>query len=340
MLKHNDVEQILPPILKYRPYLTANLYGAFNVIENKYDVKLNKIASISWRHGWRIERGFYSDIASIIEVSEWHYDTHLVTSEEEVEIVNSSSKDLGRAVAVGLPYAYVLRNENRIKRRKGSLLIMPPHGINEEYSFKSPYLEKIKKQSEKFSYICVCINDVDFRKGEMNQLCEEYGLDYVRGAISNDKNSLYRMRNLFEYFEYVTTPVLGSHIVYAAATGAKVSVYLEQDDCYMIEDYNLHPWYWHSKWYTNQSIKLKLIKHEIYKKKWPWLYVIPESAETNIDWGLAEIGYNQTVNFEQLLSYTELTWSNVLLGVKSFIRKITQKLILLFLNRKLRILGY
>jgi hypothetical protein len=340
MLKHNDIEHILPPVVKYKPYLTANLYGAFNVIENKYGVRLNKIAAVSWRHGWRIESCLYSDVSSIVEVGERHYETHLVTSEEEAQLVNSNPKYIGDAIAVGLPYAYVLRSENRIKRRKGSLLIMPPHGINEEYSFNNSYFENIQKLSKEFSYVCVCINDVDFKKGEMNKLCEKFGLDYVRGAVSNDKNALYRMRNLFEYFEYVTTPVLGSHIVYAAATGAKVSVYLAQNDCYVIEDYRRHPWYWNAMWYSNQLKKLDLLNHELFKNKWPWLYVEPIQAIENTRWALDEIGHGQIGNYEQLLSYTRLTGRSIISGFRALVRKIAQKFILFVINKKLRILGF
>jgi len=333
----NEIEEILPLREKYRLLVTANLYGAFFVIKKRYGIRINHMASVSWRHGWRIDCN-NNEITSVIEPSEWHYDVHLVTNEEEAEIVNSQS--IGRAIAVGLPYAYVLREEGKIKRRRDSLLVMPPHGINEQYSFEGTYFENIKKLSEKFSYVCVCINDVDYRKGDMNRVCEKLGLDYVRGAISNDKNALYRMRNLFEYFEYVTTPVLGSHIAYAAATGAKVSVFMQEDKCYRLNDYSKHPWFWHALWYKSLATKLKILEHENYIEKWPWLYVEPYNAIENIDWGLEQIGYSNIKSSEDLKCTIGLTNKTVMSGTKALLRKLKQKLILLIINRNLKLLGF
>ncbi len=51
------------------------------------------------------------------------------------------------------------------------------------------------------------------------------GVEVIKGADCFDSNCLSRIKTLFSTFEYVTTNGWGSHVAYALACGAKVSIF-------------------------------------------------------------------------------------------------------------------
>jgi hypothetical protein len=58
----------------------------------------------------------------------------------------------------------------------------------------------------------------------MERRARESGLNVVFGARPDDANALLRMRSIYDYFDYVTSNVLCSAILYAGFSGCKISI--------------------------------------------------------------------------------------------------------------------
>jgi hypothetical protein len=77
----------------------------------------------------------------------------------------------------------------------------------------------------RFSEVVVCVHRDDLAKGYWVREFEEAGLKVLAGAHFSDENGLRRVRALASQFEFVTSNGCGSHMVYAASSGARVSIY-------------------------------------------------------------------------------------------------------------------
>jgi len=129
--------------------------------------------------------------------------------------------------AVGLPILYT--PDTPAERIPGSLLVVPTHTLTgdkiPDRSQFEHYADEIKATAGRFQRVVVCIHPNCQKNGMWVREFTERGLEIVYGALTNDANALIRMRRLFEQFEFVTTNGWGSHVAYALAFGAKVSVY-------------------------------------------------------------------------------------------------------------------
>ena len=107
---------------------------------------------------------------------------------------------------------------------------MPSHSSfyvkqkNDEKIHENKYILFLKKIIDEYSSAVACLHNFDYEnnlwKNEFNHL----GVEIINGAGTNDENALERIIALMSQFEYVTSNVMGSHIAYAAAFGAKVSI--------------------------------------------------------------------------------------------------------------------
>ena len=58
----------------------------------------------------------------------------------------------------------------------------------------------------------------------MERRAKESGLNVVLGARPDDANALIRMRNIYDYFDFATSNILCSAILYAGFSGCKISI--------------------------------------------------------------------------------------------------------------------
>ncbi len=134
---------------------------------------------------------------------------------------------LPRVRAIGLPIAYVPPVETA--RRPRSLLVMPTHTLNgarfPERGLFERYADEIKSIAGKFERVVVCVHPNCLRNGLWLQEFRSRGFNLVVGAQTGDRHALRRMRTLFAQFETVTTNGWGSHVPYALAGGAKLSIW-------------------------------------------------------------------------------------------------------------------
>lgn len=132
-----------------------------------------------------------------------------------------------RVRAIGLPIIYA--PEPAVTRIAGSLLVVPTHSlVGDKYPDRAPfesYAEEILKIAPQFSKVTVCVHPNCAKNGLWVKEFRERGCEIVFGAQTNDANALRRMRHLFAQFETVTTNDWGSHVAYALAFGARVSIH-------------------------------------------------------------------------------------------------------------------
>jgi len=87
------------------------------------------------------------------------------------------------------------------------------------------YADQIKAVAGHFSRVVICIHPNCRRNGLWVREFSTRGFEIVFGAQTNDANALLRMRMLFGQFESMTTNGWGSHVAYALAFGARVSIH-------------------------------------------------------------------------------------------------------------------
>ena len=138
-----------------------------------------------------------------------------------------AAKGYARVRAMGLPMVYT--PEVNVARIPGSLLVVPTHTLTgDQFPDRSPferYADEIQTVAGRFSRVVICVHPNCRRNGLWVDEFSSRGFEIVFGAQTNDANALLRMRMLFEQFESVTTNGWGSHVAYALAFGARVSIH-------------------------------------------------------------------------------------------------------------------
>lgn len=198
--------------------------------------------------------------------------------------------------AIGLPFAYV--TPPPYERVPNTLLVMPAHGLPESGSrIDSDYADFVAGQRKHFSDVVVCLHRTDHECKKMRALYEDRGLLVVRGADPEDANAYDRIASLFSYFDVVTGNDFGSHVAYAALTGAKVSVAGPQppfDRSYYLK----------LPYYRNCPAVLdlaeELVVSRILERNYPFLYADPKSAQPCKGWAADQIGVGNRRSPEEL----------------------------------------
>ena len=195
-------------------------YGAARLIAKKAGLKKDKPSHCYvWCHGCRLLGP--QDIRYYIRFPQLAGNV-LVARQEEVEFLQAAGID--RVHAVGLPINYA--GLSRAHRQEGSLLVMPPHAtkhsaISDSVAEYANYIQSIKHH---FAKVVCCMSRECIKTAQMHKLFLKHKIPVICGAAIDDANSLPRMRQIFETYDFVTTNTFGSHLAYGMAFGAKVSV--------------------------------------------------------------------------------------------------------------------
>jgi hypothetical protein len=202
-------------------------YGALHVAADYAGLELPAVFTMRgfWQHGvsetWA--KRVPSTLVYNLEISATP--PFLVARADEVECLRRAGYDGARAI--GLPMLY-LRQPPR-PRTPRSLLIVPTHTlVGDFYPERSEfeaYANEMAAVAKDFDHVVVCIHPNCRKNGLWITEFASRGIQIVYGAQTNDRNALVRMKGLFEQFECVTTNGWGSHVPYALACGAKVSIY-------------------------------------------------------------------------------------------------------------------
>jgi len=147
-----------------------------------------------------------------------------VAREEQAELLRRNG--FGQAEAIGLPIVYAA--EDPVQRWSRSLLVVPTHTLSGaggiDRGLCERYAEEIDGARQAFDHVAVCIHPHCRKNGLWIDEFARRGIPIVDGAAPDDVNALARMRALFSQFETVTTNGWGSHVAYALAFGARVSI--------------------------------------------------------------------------------------------------------------------
>jgi glycosyltransferase involved in cell wall biosynthesis len=155
-------------------------------------------------------------------IGEW---PAFVTRQEEADYL---SRHGIVARAIGSPILYA-PEAPAVPRLSRSLLVMPTHTLNgARFPDRQPfrrYADEIKEAARDFSRVVVCLHPNCLRNGLWVDEFKALGFEIVVGANTLDRFALHRMKALLGRFETVTTNGWGSHVAYALAAGAKVSIH-------------------------------------------------------------------------------------------------------------------
>jgi hypothetical protein len=202
----------------------------------------------------------------------------------------------GDVHAIGLPFAYVsLPNVTRIP---GTLLALPAHGLPEAGSrIFEGYADYVATQRQNFQDAVVCLHRTDFRQPNVRMLFAERGLPVVCGADPDDSDGYDRMAWLFSIFDVVTGNEFGSHVAYAALTGARVAIAGPQPTFDRSYYHNL-PFYRNCP--AVLDLTEELVESRILERSYPFLYVAPAQAQPCKAWAADQIGLENLRTPEEL----------------------------------------
>ncbi len=289
----------LPEIKEARPPVYL-LYGADEIIA-QYTNSLLVPTGIAgeWVHGVTFPWHYHSPSALIVgNASEKQSPNWVVSHADEKYLIEHGFK----AKAIGLPICY-LPLDGRYARRPNSLLIMPAHSsfyVNAytqgEKTPANEYIEYLHPIIAEFDTNVACLHYECIKRGLWVKEFKELGVNSIQGASTHDLNSLERIRALMSQFEYVTSNVIGSHIAYAAAFGAKVSISGPYQK-WNRSEYLKEPIY-----RDNPSLLDYLEKEEdMARTNFPFLFVAPKDSQRHIDWGNEMIGTDNKVLPNELI---------------------------------------
>jgi hypothetical protein len=284
---------ILPKIEKVVVRGEADYYGLSHLIAKKNKQPFIPRSLSGWKHGWLSSNLKYTEQFT----SGALYSKFLVSLVEHEVFLNEKGI---KAKAVGMPFIYIEDVETqKITRQENTLLVMPPHSLpytNHSWDEES-YAKKINDLKNKFDLIVVCLHQSCVESGLWMNAFKKYNISWIIGADAQDKNSLIRMYRIFNSFEFMTTNAIGSHVVYAAYCGCKVSIYGEYVE-FSKENYTSTPIY--KKFPFLLEYNLKHSSYQYINKVFPFLFASPEKAELRVEWAEEQLGKSNKVTFKEL----------------------------------------
>jgi hypothetical protein len=290
----------------------SHAYGA-HLIAREYCALEDATAKVPgyWMHGWipSYHNAHYALIAlhkkpgqskgydyiRQIEHEKVHVD-QWVSREDQAEFLRAQGYE--RVRAIGLPFVYI--PELSVRRRPGSLLVMPPHahrshGVGDPLA--DEYASLIADMRRDFAEIWVCLNEDDYAKGEWVHSFTKRGIKVFVGSDQADPYTHLRLKRILSAFEFVTTNGFGSHIAYAAYCGAKVSVF---------GPYAAWPRERMARTHAVQMFPelvdeaLELCSEHALRSHYPWLFTEPKLASVRRDWAQRELGADRRCSRDEI----------------------------------------
>ena len=212
----------LTPIIRQRS--TPDRYGFSSLVSTH--LKYNRVprSFANWVHGWMWwspqnldEFGFQSDPP---------YYTKIVSNKSQLQFLRNSG--LHNIVAAGLPYAYHLASASPddpvVGKTSGTVVFVPDHSSESNKITLNilQYLDFIDSVRDSFLHISVLLYSLDY--AALAPVVVQRGYLPLLGADPKCPNSFPRVKAIFDSHEYVSTNVIGSHVLYALASGCRVSI--------------------------------------------------------------------------------------------------------------------
>lgn len=313
---------ILPEIITSNENISL-LYGADNVIKEYCNLNfIPKAIKGEWVHGCSFPWLRNNPETLILGSSENKNILNFVSTKEDENILINNGYN---AFAIGLPICYL--KSSTYSRISNSLLIMPAHSthyVSVDSGKNNDYIEFIDSITDPFELVNVCLHQECLNRNIWINEFNNININYIVGANAYDLNSLQRIKAIMSQYDYVTSNIVGSHIAYAAAFGAKVSIsgpYHKKTKNQFLSDpfFKKRP----------HLIDYYLDQESIVRQHYPFLFKKnPKDAKQNIEWGLEMIGYKNKISPNQMVDLFKLNiYHNALLNLKSTIIKFKQKIL-------------
>jgi len=203
----------------------ADFYGASRLIFGSK--RLPVCYRSSWMHGlgYAFKENYNKNV--LLHYDERRLPIHLVHNNETVDCLRSEGIS---AISVGAPYVYTKKFLNQERGRTiYKRLYMPAHSIGGNNQ-KSEH-NRWRKIISKYKCDAICLSAQD-HKHVLDSNINFGDVSVIRGATPSDHTSLERMATLFFSTQEVMTDMIGSHMIYAAASGANVQVISEISENY------------------------------------------------------------------------------------------------------------
>lgn len=268
------------------PRSESEYYGASGLIASKLGMAEVPRTKASWSHGWK-----YQPIDHVAELGDYRdrETNYLVARSEHRDVL--LKEGFQNAHVVGMPFVYAPELEQTRKISK-SLLVCPGHVGNFTVAawdtFSKSYAALINDLRDEFETVAVCLSASCVETGNWIDAFEAIGVPWIMGASIYDRNALPRMKQIFSSFDYLTSNTIGSHLVYAAHCGCRVSIYGWQD-LYSEELLKDEPY---SKKYPEIMRKtLAFMQESLLRKRYPNLFVHhPKEATVQQNWAANQLG--------------------------------------------------
>ncbi len=222
---------VTPPVRLFRQFSArengwSDHYGAFHVAADYAGCALPERYAIHgiWQHG--SFRPSDCGKPSLLVCGAPDAEKRVVWVARRDEEACLLAAGYSKARAIGLPMLYT--RPTGLARIPRSLLVMPGHSlvgwkVGDRSAYRR-YAGEIAAQAGDFDRVVVCISPSCRKNGLWVDEFTARGFEIVYGAQTDDLNALMRIRALCEQFETVTTNSWGSHVAYALAFGARVSI--------------------------------------------------------------------------------------------------------------------
>lgn len=217
------LDSVLPDYQCVDVRCEPDYYGISHLLAQALGRSRTPQSYASWKHGWP---GF-APLRSCLQLAKpgARKNNALVHTLAQRDFLRAHGYP--NAYAVGMPFVYAQALVEVPRRRHETLLVMPPHiskHFRPRYTEKE-YVSQICELRDLFEEIVVCIHGECDRHNRWRRSFEDARLPVILGADIYDRNALVRMVVLFSLFDVVTSPNLGSHIVYASLSGCRVSIW-------------------------------------------------------------------------------------------------------------------
>lgn len=312
-MSERSKELQLPPLRNVDlPSFEISSYGVAHLVADRLGIQEPPVTLVGWMHGWNhrdlVEDGDELTVAYDIPINEPGQPIVVIPAQKRRPylVANTAQEAFLRSHgfpdtrAVGLPFVYV-DPDLATRRIPGSLLVMPPRDIVEEKAALSieAYLDYIRSISGHFSRVVFCLHMASIGEERWMRGLKQHGFDFVIGAGGRDRNALFRMRKIFDSFEYMTSNMIGSHVLYATFCGVKVSMTTPYVDVTLDMFKNERGW-GDPVYMKKVALYIKMGGYAFVRKKFPWLFTEPQHAEACVEWARKEIGFDNKVSFEEL----------------------------------------
>lgn len=221
----------LPPFAPYRTAATlangwSDQYGALHVAAEYAGVPLAPIYTVRglWQHGCHAPWFNFSPALLCNNTPGAKSLAVFVARQDQEDLLRADGYN---ARSIGLPIVYA--DTTVVARQPGSLLVMPTHTLaGAQFADRAPferYADEIQTAAVDFRRVVVCVHPSCRQNGLWIGEFSRRGFELIDGAANTDRHALLRMKRLFEQFDAVTTNGWGSHVAYALAFGARVSIH-------------------------------------------------------------------------------------------------------------------